>query len=1041
MNKSLFSFWLGAMLLFGAASASAQETAIYRDPHDAFKRGMDFYREQLFGKAREEFRIVLDRQPMAEQDRAPVYRLQAQLYDGLAALRLGRGDAEQALLVFIAENEPSDIANLAKSEIAGYYFFQKNYAKAVEYYKSVNLKGMDNDRILEVKFNLGYGLFVEEKFPEARKYLSQVKDAKTSRFYFPANYYYGCASFLTKDYEGAMEAFQKTLESKEYSRTVPYHICQIHFQYEEYDELIKFGEPLMTDGALNYRDEMGLLIGQAYFQKEAYAKALPYLRDYVNKGNKVGENVMYQLAVAQMETGDQRSAIPNFMQLTTLDSRLGQVANFNIGQCYAAIGNKGSALEAYRLASSQNFDNDLREKACFEFAALAAEVNAIGDAVDVLGTIPESSGRYEMAQGMLGEVLLASNDYDRALTILRKLPNKTLSMKETLQKVAVKRGCQLVADRKPAQAVALFDESLQYRQDPTYTALALYWKGESHYRAKDYNDAQTAFNAFLDAEKTAKNLPDNASRGLGFYGLGYVYLHRGAPDYKNAAANFDKAADWLQERLKSIKDVTVTNGVYMDALMLAGDCFTATGNYKKAREYYDAIISSNYKNVAPAKYSKARLYVAANEPEKAIQLFNSVIKDHPESDLVDDAQYQLGSIYKNIEKFDLAAKTYSSLLARNPNSPFHNQALNDMGIIYLNQNDPEKAVEYFKQVVAHNPTQEECASALDVIERIYAERGEIDEYVNYRQTAACGGDPSTVQVEKLKFEAAEKLYEAGSYERAVKGFDDFLARFDRSPYRIKAFAYRGDSYKELKVYDKALVNFDSVLRRSPNEFSEYVSMAGGTICMTETKDYPSAFGYFLQLEKYASSDNMRKKAYFGILRSGNKFGRRDRTAELCQKILKIPGLTDVEKGEAFLFAGAYSVELKNYDQARIELSDAIKLSGNSEEGARARYELANLYYVRRDLPKAEETAKRVNSETPAYKYWLGKSYLLLADIYSERNELYLAKIPLKRVIEKCPDEKDLVEEAKGKLKKIEDAEAGTNKVQQGNPDGRVKVDD
>ncbi len=1022
--------------------AVAQETAVYRDRHDDFKRGMDYYREQLYGKARESFQSYLQMEPMAESDRANIYRLTARLYDGLSALRLGRADAEQALLTFIAENDPSDIANTAKSEIAGYYFVQKNYAKAEEFYRMVNQRGLSNDRILEVRFNLGYSLFVQEKFPESLEYFAQIKDAKTSRYYFPANYYYGCASFLTKKYNESMESFKLCLESKEYGRTVPYHICQIHYQFAEYGDLITFGEPLMGDAGLIYRDEMGLLIGQAYFQQKEYKKALPYLLDYVNKGNQVTETTLNQLAISQLETGDARSAIPNFMQLSGSKSALGQSANYNLGQCYAEMGNKASALDAYEIAAGQHYDEDLREMACFEFAALAAEVNAVSAAVDLLGSIPESSPRYETAQGMLGQILLASNDYGRALDILRKISNKTPKVRETLQKVAVKRGCQLMADNKSLDAVALFDEALQYPEDKNYVAMAHIWRGEALYRTQKIGEARQAFDDFLKAEKNAVSLPDNASRGMGHYHLGYAYLHSAKPDYKNAAAQFEEAVKWFQPRLKTIKDLAVTNGVYMDALLLAGDCYTGCGRdyYTKADGFFTTLINNNYKNVPEARFGKARIHNAKEQKEGAIKQLNIILNDYPNSDLADDAQYELGVIYAEMFTFEEAIRVYKALIARVPNSEFHNRALNNLGNIYVNQNDPDRALEYFKQTMAHNPSPEECDGALTAIEQIYVDQQRFDEYMAYRQTVLCGGDKASVDLDALKISSAIKLYNMGNYEKAIKAFDDFLLRSEKSPYRLEAFAKRGDSYKELGKYDLALVDFDSVLRRAPNEFARQVADFAGTICLLFTKNYPAAYAYFLQLDKYADDNIFRKKAWFGLLRSGDLFGRRDRAIELTQKILKLDKLTDQEKGTALLYAGINSVLQKQFEQARIELSDAIKFCGNTEDGARARYEMANLYYAKRDLAKALEIVKSASRETAAYKKWQAKCYLLMSDIYLEMNDSDLALFSLGKVKENCPGEKEMIEIADAKTKKIEQAKGVKQNEQPDEPKKKIKVD-
>ncbi|MBL0146217.1 MAG: hypothetical protein IPP48_11020 [Chitinophagaceae bacterium] len=45
-----------------------------------------------------------------------------------------------------------------------------------------------------------------------------------------------------------------------------------------------------------YQREMNLLIGQLYFEKKEFSKALPLLEAYVNSSEKVDKEILYELS-------------------------------------------------------------------------------------------------------------------------------------------------------------------------------------------------------------------------------------------------------------------------------------------------------------------------------------------------------------------------------------------------------------------------------------------------------------------------------------------------------------------------------------------------------------------------------------------------------------------------------------------------------------------------------------------------------------------------------------------------------------------------
>ncbi|MDX1285916.1 MAG: hypothetical protein R3182_12925, partial [Draconibacterium sp.] len=129
------------------------------------------------------------------------------------------------------------------------------------------------------------------------------------------------------------------------------------------------------------------------------------------------------------------------------------------------------------------------------------------------------------------------------------------------------------------------------------------------------------------------------------------------------------------------------------------------------------------------------------------------------------------------------------------------------------------------------------------------------------------------------------------------------------------------------------------------------------------------------------------------------------------------------KREADYAIGKSNYELGNMNAAIDPLKDVSK-DTKLEQGAEAKYLLAEIYY-RQNKKKAseDEIVDFINKGTP-YTYWLGKAFLVLADIYSDNGDRFQAKHTLKSLAENynVPDD-GIIEEATKRLNEIEAAEA------------------
>src|SRR5690606_17778896 len=146
----------------------------------------------------------------------------------------------------------------------------------------------------------------------------------SNKYYKDANYYYGYICFKQKDYNQALASFRLVENTPEYGQKVPYYIAQIYYFQGHKEQALSYGENALRSGNIESRKEMNLLLGQIYYERKEFAKALPLLQDYVNNTDKVSKEVMYELAYCYYDANRVDKAIESFKQLSNEQDSLGQ---------------------------------------------------------------------------------------------------------------------------------------------------------------------------------------------------------------------------------------------------------------------------------------------------------------------------------------------------------------------------------------------------------------------------------------------------------------------------------------------------------------------------------------------------------------------------------------------------------------------------------------------------------------------------------------------------------------------------------------------
>ena len=339
-------------LFLGSAAIQGQQTSVYTDAQKAFKQGLQFYENGLLAKAKREFQKTTDLLLPVNEAEAGMLRTQAQLYQAKCAVQLELKDGEATTLNFIRSMRPDPEYQQALVDMGDFYFNNRRYEEALDYYAEIPASGLPRDQMAQVRFRQGYAHFAKKEYTAAKSYLKDISADAESEYHAPSNYYLGVCYFYEGDYNQAYRAFSVVEKVPEYKNELPYIQAQILFAQRKFDEVIAKAGPLTNDPRASNLKEIRQIVGQAYFEKGDYKNALPHLEYYASRSSKLREEELYQVGFAQYQEKKYQEAIRNLKPLSTANSPIGQNAMFYLANCYLQLGDKNNALATLRTATA-----------------------------------------------------------------------------------------------------------------------------------------------------------------------------------------------------------------------------------------------------------------------------------------------------------------------------------------------------------------------------------------------------------------------------------------------------------------------------------------------------------------------------------------------------------------------------------------------------------------------------------------------------------------------------------------------------------------
>jgi len=128
----------------------------------------------------------------------------------------------------------------------------------------------------------------------------------------------------------------------------------------------------------------------------------------------------------------------------------------------------------------------------------------------------------------------------------------------------------------------------------------------------------------------------------------------------------------------------------------------------------------------------------------------------------------------------------------------------------------------------------------------------------------------------------------------------------------------------------------------------------------------------------------------GILRCSYFLNDHQTTIRVASEITADPHSSDELKAEASYNRAKAYLALKQYKEAEPELK-TLAADTRTENGAEAKFLLANLYFDQGKLSESENEVMDFAKKNTPYQFWLARSFVLLSDVYIKQNNDFQAK--------------------------------------------------
>ena len=747
-------------------------------------------------------------------------------------------------------------------------------------------------------------------------------------------------------YEVSLNLLQRFLKNFPQSQKIPeanLYIAQCYFQQNKFIPCLDQLEKLSSDPkAEAIRDAVFYWTGEVHFAGHDYSKASSFYQRIIEEfpHSNLLVHAYYSRGWCLFELKDYRKAIQDFTKVISdfPDDPLVKNAQAKKLDCLYRLDDY-EGLKEEISAFQKKYTEDIVYKSSIHFF--------LGEYNFQMNNYPESIQQYQISLGSspdqeisvfsklrLAQCYLELGKYIDAQDLLEAIIPEGLTDKQQEELLLAKANL-FTATEDFSAARAVWSDLKKLTIHPEIKMQACLGEGKALYNSGQYSEAIAVYQ---QAQGIAEGLSPQLLDEL-YYELAWAFLKNG--QFKEAIDEFQKAASFASDEI-----------VKVTALCQIGDAYQDTEEY-----------------------------------ERAIEVYDQILKDYPDSFYVDYVQYQLGLACLRSSRYDEAVVAFRTLLLNFPKSKLKPQAIYSLALGLFQQQNYEGTQVALQKYMPDLDNQDLEIEALYLLATSLYNLGKYSEAMDvFKQVIRQAGDIKISQKQKAEYEIADCFYQMGNEKEALERFKELRAKYPDSTLSPEVTYWLGGYYSRKGEFNLARRYFSTLIR----DFPQSGLLADGYYALglleREEARLDSAIVNFEKAMEIGSRDLVAQAgiAIADILIDQDKLDE----AELAYQkaIEKSPALAGLIHPK---IARIYEKK-GNFDQAIRFYQQALSLV-SMKEASNLQFKIARAYERNMDYHRAIEEYLKIPYLYPANSQLIVKAYLSSAQIYENQDDWLSAK--------------------------------------------------
>ena len=846
-------------------------------------------------------------------------------------------------------------------------FYKDRFKAAVKFLGIINKK---ND---EINFLLGVSEFNNKNFEQSRKYLDLVND----EIYFNRkNFYLGVISYLNDEFDSSLEFFKKSNDDDLENKYLQY-LISINFLLKNYEEVILFENRLNLE--VENIDYCFFFIAKSYFILEKYDKVVDILSKLESKIDREDE-ISFMIAYSQYMNGDYELSKLLFKELSYSSLKYSQFSSFYLGMIFLEEKNYNLAKNYFYASYKKEDNSEYTKKSLINYAKSNYELGDYDLSIAVLNKYKKSypNENFTEVDDLLSENYFMTNNYSRIISYLNSKGNISENDKIKFQYVTYQKGVGEFNRGNFKSSIKYFDLSKKYNLDSEIYIKSSLNKSEALFIGNLYKEAVNELLGII-------NLNMNVElRKKIFLQLGYSYFNLN--EYLNASKYLKNYLDSKDNKFSS-KDI--------DPILRLADSYYASKNFNSSIKYYNTALQNSDINRNYIIYQIGLCHYGLDDFTKSIEYMDKVILSSEKS-LDDDAIFRKAQIYFENSEFDKSIINYNLIIDEYKYSEYISYSFLNRATSYFNLKSYDQAEDDYLYVLKNISDEKIQSQAILGMQKIVSFTNNFTQ-LNSLITEYKNRFPDNDNVLKIQFDNIRNLYFNQKYDDLISYVDEIFSQEEQVFNEYETNYYLAESFFKTKKYENASPVYETLLD-SVN--SKYFSRSLNRLAQINLnqKNYNRSLNYFKKLEKNSKNNRERIDSYIGSLTNYYYLKNYDSVHFYSSQINSFDKISFNNRNKINLLSAKSFLDSGDITKGIDKLLATINLV-NDESAAEANYLLAKVFYSQSQKNQALETLYALNENFSNYDYWVGKSYLLIADIFISMNEGFQANATLESLID------------------------------------------